>query len=83
MPFDLTPLDITIPDACPVLGIALCRNAEGGFNDASPSLDRLIPALGYVRGNVVVISNRANILKKNATLAEIEALARWMRTVLA
>lgn len=81
VPFDLTPADISIPETCPVLGIVLCRSEGDGFKAASPSLDRIVPELGYVRGNIVVISNRANLLKRDATRAEIEALAAWMRKV--
>jgi hypothetical protein len=82
LPFDLTVEDVTIPERCPVLGIELVRTiGRHGFLPASPSLDRFVPSLGYVRGNVVVISNRANMLKRDATVAEIEALARWMRKV--
>ena len=36
----------------------------------SPSLDRIVPELGYVKGNIRVISNRANHLKSDATLEE-------------
>jgi hypothetical protein len=82
VPFDLTEADIVIPVFCPVLGIELVIGTRGG-SDASPSLDRFIPALGYVRGNVAVISNRANRMKTNATLEEHEALVRWMRAVIA
>src|SRR5580692_6046027 len=65
--------DIIIPDVCPVLGIPLFR--QGGTRTAnSPSLDRLDNTKGYVKGNVWVISWRANKLKGESTLAELEAL---------
>jgi hypothetical protein len=47
--------------------------------DNSPSLDKIIPSLGYVRGNVQVISQRANSIKRDATLAELELLVQNMR----
>jgi hypothetical protein len=78
VPFTITEGDITIPAHCPVLGLELVRGV-GQAGPASPSLDKIVPALGYVRGNIQVISNRANILKRDATLEEIEALADWMR----
>lgn len=62
LPFDLDESDLVAPTHCPVLGIELNYEASHN-NDASPSLDRRTPALGYVRGNVTVISRRANILK--------------------
>lgn len=77
VPFDLTPDDITIPDVCPVLNIPL-EVAAGKATDGSPSLDRLIPELGYVVGNVRVISNRANRIKYNATLEELQAVVRYL-----
>jgi hypothetical protein len=44
-------------------------------SDASPSLDRVDPRKGYVPGNVRVISDRANRLKGDRSLSEIQALA--------
>lgn len=79
VPFGITVDDIEIPDVCPVLGIEIRIDARGGFNPSSPSLDRVIPELGYVPGNVRVISNRANLLKRDATLAELEALVAYVR----
>lgn len=74
VPFDLTVSDIHIPSHCPVLGMPLKR----GDRSAAPSLDRRIPALGYVKGNVAVISNRANTLKSNSTADELRAIVRWL-----
>lgn len=81
IPFDLTVDDIVVPEKCPVLGLTLREQVgEGsGFHNASPSLDRIIPALGYVRGNVRVISARANLLKNNATSAELELVLADVR----
>lgn len=78
-PFDLTTSDICIPDRCPVLGIPLEIGSKQR-TDNSPSLDRHIPHVGYVRGNVEVISWRANRLKNNcADPAVFEAIARYLR----
>jgi hypothetical protein len=62
---------------CPVLGIPLQRGS-GKAADNSPSLDCFYPELGYVPGNVFVISYRANMLKSNATIEEVHALLVWM-----
>ena len=48
--------------------------------DDSPSIDRLIPELGYIKGNVNVISLRANIIKNNATKDELIKIANWMES---
>ena len=76
LPFDLTADDIVIPAFCPVLGIPLFRAigaAAQGPN--SPTLDRVVPDLGYVRGNVRVISSRANQIKSDATPSELLQVA--------
>lgn len=72
VPFDLdyAYIEPLIPTHCPILGIKLCRDPKTGYENY-PSIDRLIPELGYVRGNVWVISFRANTLKSNATLDEM------------
>lgn len=76
--FTIEPSDIVIPAVCPVLGIPL-QPGEKKMHDNSPSLDRFDSTKGYVKGNVAVISHRANTLKNNATADELEAIARWMR----
>lgn len=75
VPFSLTVNDFEIPDKCPALGIPLVR----GDYDAAPSLDRYDPKLGYVVGNVFVISNLANRIKNSATADQVEAVAVWMK----
>ena len=66
---------------CPVFGVELERGGEGDERDNSPSLDRIIPKLGYVEGNVVWISNRANILKRDATWEELQKVASWLKSI--
>jgi hypothetical protein len=70
--------DVVVPDRCPVLGIPLVVGV-GVVGPNSPTLDKIIPALGYVPGNVVVISHRANSIKHNATSTELFAVARWLQ----
>ncbi len=82
LPFELTPKDIVIPEFCPVLGLRLKPSAERYPTDASPSLDKLIPSKGYVRGNVFVISHRANSIKRDASLEELEKLVLWLRPLI-
>ncbi len=72
---------IQTPDVCPVLGVVMDygRKGTGKVQPNSPSLDRLIPHLGYVNGNVVTISHRANSIKNAGSAAEHEAIAIFMR----
>lgn len=76
LPFDLSREDIEIPDVCPVLGLPL-RVADGSADDSSPELDRVDNRLGYVRGNVLVVSRRANRIKNDATPDELAAVASY------
>lgn len=78
--FDIAKADIVIPERCPVLGIEL-SGGIGKLHDGSPTLDRIDPKQGYVKGNIAVISHRANRLKSNASLEELEALTVWLREV--
>lgn len=77
MEFNIDVSDVVIPDRCPVLGIMLSVG-DGRHTDFSPSLDRRNNELGYIKGNVAVISMRANRLKADAHFEEIECLFRWM-----
>ena len=70
LPFCLEPSDICIPEFCPVMGLPL-RRGVGKICRASPVLDKLDPVKGYVRGNVWVISNLANLWKQDFTLSQL------------
>ncbi len=78
LPFNIDATDIIVPERCPLLNIRLVP-LGGKRTDATPSLDRIKASKGYVKGNVWVISWRANRLKSDATLEELEALAAGLR----
>jgi hypothetical protein len=77
IPFEITLEDIIIPEYCPVLNIPIFTTPGESCPNA-PSLDRFIPELGYVPGNVTVISFKANTIKNNATTEEIQMVTKWM-----
>lgn len=81
VPFDLTLDDVRVPKRCPYLGIPIFVG-DGRPVDNSPSLDRLDPELGYVRGNVIVVSFRANQIKSDASPDELERIALAVRRLL-
>jgi hypothetical protein len=76
--FNLEPDDFTIPEVCPVLGIPITPDAWG-LAPGLPSFDRIDPPKGYVKGNVKIISLRANRLKSDCTdPAELRAVADYI-----
>jgi len=74
LPFTISKSDVVIPSHCPVLGIPL-QPGTGVLTDNSPSLDRIIPELGYVPGNVIVVSHKANRIKTDASPVELQKVA--------
>jgi hypothetical protein len=78
LPCDISKDDVVIPERCPILGIPLSISSKT-IGDSSPSIDRIIPDRGYVKGNIVVVSFRANRIKNDATVEELETVANWLR----
>jgi len=77
--FNLELSDIVIPDICPVLGTPIIKaERKGGGRENGPSLDRRDNSLGYIKGNVFVISWRANRLKWNGTIEEFHRIIKYM-----
>lgn len=79
LPFDLTVNDVTLPEVCPVFGTKLVWSDR--IADDTPSLDRFVPEKGYVKDNVAFISYKANRIKSNGTVNDIERVVAWMRSV--
>jgi hypothetical protein len=73
IPFDITINDVQISIRCPVLDIPLFFSETRTNN--TPSIDRKNNSEGYTKDNVVVCSWRANMLKKDATIRELQQLA--------
>lgn len=76
--FALDPEDIVIPEKCPALGVPLQFQSKGPY---SPSVDRIDPTQGYIKGNIVVISVLANQIKSTATQDQVARVAAWMSTL--
>lgn len=74
--------DIEWPVVCPVLGIRLHYGGLRGCGarDDCASLDQIRAGLGYVPGNVAVISLKANRIKNDATPEELAAVLRWFES---
>jgi hypothetical protein len=85
---DNLPFDIDIEylksiktDRCPIFDMELSwgKIGEGHTNTAnSPSIDKIKPEYGYVKGNVCIISNKANTIKQDASYEELYKIADWL-----
>lgn len=81
--FDIKPEDLVMPKRCPLLGVELIMYTDTQTShedkDKLWSIDRRDPSKGYVKGNVWIVSYRANQIKSDATLEELETIARNLR----
>jgi len=80
--FNLKIEDIVIPDKCPILGIPLdsrtgmSPNRKPRYN--APSIDRINSKLGYIKSNIIIMSYKANVLKKDGTSEEHLKVAEFL-----
>lgn len=75
--FNLVAEELVIPEVCPVLGIPLHFGKSHHPN--LPSIDRFDNTKGYTKENTRIISYRANKLKNDATLEEMESVVKYMK----
>lgn len=86
-PFDLVPQDLydIIPDdgLCPVFkqpfDVGMVTGGKQGPRPMSVSVDRIIPELGYVPGNIRLISMKANQIMSNVSIEDIEAVLNYLK----
>jgi hypothetical protein len=79
---NITINDLKLPEYCPYLGIKIDYTAGNGKTMLKPSVDRIDPTKGYIKGNVEVISSLANTMKNKSTTEQLqkfalEILRRW------
>ena len=78
--FDLNKEDIQIPTHCPILGIPLSTHkGTSGGRDNSPALDRVDNSKGYIKGNVLVVSHLANMMKSSADQEQLIKFSEWIQ----
>jgi|TARA_R110000868_G_scaffold24961_2_gene97655 hypothetical protein len=61
---------------CPILGYKM-KVANINLGKLSPTLDRINPRLGYVKGNVEFVTNIANLMMTSATGRDIKKFVKW------
>jgi len=71
--FSIELKDIVIPEICPILQEPFKINSR-----FAATLDRINPLLGYTKGNVWIISKKANMMKNDATPEELVLFAKWV-----
>ena len=78
--FNIELSDIVVPTHCPILNLELIPNQDGSKHALknSPSLDKIDNTKGYIKGNIQVISNLANIMKSSASKEELHLFAKWV-----
>jgi hypothetical protein len=77
LPFNIDERDVILPEVCPVFGMPFIY----GDKDWTFSIDRIVPELGYVSGNVIIVSNKANRIKSNAIPEEILAVGNFYKSL--
>ena len=80
VPFSLSENDLHIPEECPCCGVGMKSGYEDGINN-SPSIDRIIPELGYVSENIVIIDHRCNRRKSDSTPEQLYEIADFVYAV--
>ncbi len=76
--FEITGRDLLpAPDVCPALGIPLRYDGKGQRGNWA-TIDKIVPALGYIPGNVQIISWRANRLKGDGSPRELLAIVNYI-----
>ena len=73
--FNIEVSDIVIPEVCPILEVPFEFGTKGNYS-YTPSLDRIDNSKGYVKGNIMVMSQKANSMKNSATWDEIHKFVK-------
>jgi hypothetical protein len=79
IPFEIKYNDIVWNTHCPVFGYELIYDNLNNPKNESASFDKVDPTLGYVKGNVIIISHRANWLKQDSNIEQLEKIIKYMK----
>lgn len=78
--FSITLDDIVFPQTCPIFNTPLdilIQDRKASYLNAA-SLDRIDNSKGYIKGNVSVISRKANRVKSDLSVDQIKSLLQYM-----
>ena len=83
IPFELKTAYIKsiLPTHCPVFNTPFQYGGNGKIKPESPALDRIVPSLGYIEGNVHIISVKANNIKSAYSAQEVMIVAKWLESM--
>lgn len=76
--FNIQKSDIIISEKCPVFNTEFTYNRDRA---TSPSLDRIDNSKGYIKGNVIVISYRANELKRDSSVEDLTKIIDFYQNI--
>lgn len=76
MEFNISLEDVVIPTHCPYLGCEITNIMNKGRVDTNASIDRIDSTVGYIKGNIIVISDLANKMKSSSSLEQLIIFAR-------
>lgn len=79
VPFELKYDDIIWETHCPVFGMELEYLNLDKPKMNSASFDKIIPEKGYIKNNVRIISYRANWLKQDSTIEQLELIVKYIK----
>jgi len=75
-------VDSNFHSSCPVFGIEyVLVNGARRYNPFAPSIDRIDNNKGYTPSNCVIMSFRANELKRDASVDELEKILAFLKKV--
>jgi len=80
LPFNVTSnyLESIFPKTCicPILGYKM-KVSNISLGKLSPTLDRINPRKGYIKGNVEFVTNIANLMMTSANGKDIKKFVKW------
>jgi hypothetical protein len=82
LPCDITAAYVVsiMTERCPVFNTKFKFTGNKTIRPESPTLDRKIPSKGYIKGNVVIVSNRANMIKGANSANAVYMVYKWMKS---